>query len=518
MRAPLLAANCAPTTSLLPHSCFLLRSFSFAARPLACSLSSRMESTSSSTSSNSSSNSQLKVGLPSSSSSQAVIAATNDDDSDEEDEADWSDGSGSDASSSSSSDDGDNTESDDSDFEQDHHDERRRRASMEASTADDDIVEKDSEIPTTPPSPHDVQRSIMFQRNWAYLESLKLWEVEFLDTLVERDELLDVLTNKDAIGPILYLQQIKVPYRALQLIVRKYPFVLGMDVKTELKPLVEYFTGIGYNLNAFRISLKKYPRQLLRMDIERELKPAAEYLKEIGVIKPEVPLCLVRFAKSTAKDLRAVLESKLAYLCEAGVTDQKHLARLVSRKHSIMFNSMDQIRSVVEFLKSVGVKDEELGDVLTRNEKMFEKDAQRVLRPKWEYLSTAMNKDVRAILESPQVLDCSLDSTIRPRWLYLKERKLKEINLPLHKYMLMKDKDYARTIARSTPGKYKTFKKTLLGIEKQSKKKTPNQRAPKSAKKEKLSKSGIAPPPKFAEAVMKQKLNKNKNKNKKKKR
>jgi len=78
----------------------------------------------------------------------------------------------------------------------------------------------------------------------------------------------------------------------------------------------------------------------------------------------------------------------------------------------------------VQYLKDIGVKEDDIGKVVTRLPPVLGLSVENNLKPTYEYLRENFNVNVENIVADPILLSFSLNNRIKPRYEFLKSKEI----------------------------------------------------------------------------------------------
>ena len=117
----------------------------------------------------------------------------------------------------------------------------------------------------------------------------------------------------------------------------------------------------------------------------------------------------------------------------------------------------------VNYLLNLGVKQEDVGKIITKHPQILEYRVEQTMQPKYEYLVRELHGSVTNIIDFPAYFGYSLEGRIKPRHEFL---KTKGRTISISRMLAPSDENFAICIAKSTLEDYQRFKEKIRNLRK----------------------------------------------------
>ncbi|KAI5066305.1 hypothetical protein GOP47_0018929 [Adiantum capillus-veneris] len=122
-------------------------------------------------------------------------------------------------------------------------------------------------------------------------------------------------------------------------------------------------------------------------------------------------------------ELEEKCQPVVEYLLSVGL-DESTLQRIGRRRKACFNVKINKVKERVGYLMSLGIKNEDIGKVITRHPQVLEYTVDRMMKPRVEYLQSIGVPEARlgrVLTVSPSLLRCSLAGTLKRRVRFLVE-------------------------------------------------------------------------------------------------
>lgn len=125
-------------------------------------------------------------------------------------------------------------------------------------------------------------------------------------------------------------------------------------------------------------------------------------------------------------DIKDTIEPRVNYLKLIGVKDND-IWKVILRFPQIVVYDIDKtMKKRVKYLKSIGINDENIGKIVTRLPAILAYDVEKNLKPSYEYLNEKFGITAEDIVSTPSLFSASLNKKIKPRYEFLELKGLEE--------------------------------------------------------------------------------------------
>ena len=111
------------------------------------------------------------------------------------------------------------------------------------------------------------------------------------------------------------------------------------------------------------------------------------------------------------------------YLIALGL-DEFHLRKIARKRKACFYVKFTKVKERLDYLRSIGVKDEDMRKVITKHPQVLEYTIERMMKPRIQYLQSIGVPETRmgrVITVSPSLLECSLEGSLKRRVRFLIE-------------------------------------------------------------------------------------------------
>jgi mTERF domain-containing protein len=157
-------------------------------------------------------------------------------------------------------------------------------------------------------------------------------------------------------------------------VITRFPQITGYSVDAKLKPMMDYFVGIGvidFGTLIFR------PRQTLGLSLELNIKPTITFFSELGFSTEEITTIVSWFPQLLGPNVEKNIHSKLDYFLRL----DRLRSELVGFPQYFGYSLEKRIKPRCEILLSsglLGTLNCTLSTTETAFRKMLEKDSKHV--------------------------------------------------------------------------------------------------------------------------------------------
>ncbi|BBN02290.1 mTERF domain-containing protein, mitochondrial [Marchantia polymorpha subsp. ruderalis] len=266
-------------------------------------------------------------------------------------------------------------------------------------------------------------RRLSLDQKWRplieYLQNLGLQEGDF-SRIVDRHKACLQANVKVVKERVAYLLSLGVKSEDLPKLIVRHPQILEYRVEQAMKPRVQYLRSLGVEESKLGRIITVAPT-LLECSLERSIKPRISYLIRTVGIKPQNLSTIVsRSPQILTQSIEDSIKPRVDYFLNEVRLSKEALAKMVTKHPQLLHYSVeDGIRPRVEFLRSIGMGDDDIIKALTRLTQILSLSVDTCLQPKYDYLVKELKGGVQTVTSFPAYFSLSLDQRIIPRHKYL---------------------------------------------------------------------------------------------------
>lgn len=198
-------------------------------------------------------------------------------------------------------------------------------------------------------------------------------------------------------------------------VLNKRPQLLHMQAERSLPERVAFLLENGVPEHKLGTLVRKAP-QVLELGVERTLQPRVDFLKGLGLTNEAVGKVISR-EPSLLIAREQACQRRVNFLSSEGFSNDD-IVKLVCSHPAVLRYTVEALRERLDFLHAAGMSTEEVVKTATGFAGIFSLSVERSLKPKLEYLTSELLRDVHSVVSYPSFWSLSLDGRIRPRHLY----------------------------------------------------------------------------------------------------
>lgn len=260
-----------------------------------------------------------------------------------------------------------------------------------------------------------------------------------------------------------YLLSVGVKQKDLRRIILRQPQILEYTVENNLKSHVSFLVGLGIPDSRVGQILTAAP-SLFSYSVENSLKPTVRYLiEEIGIRKDDLGKVVQLSPQILVQRIDVSWSARLVFLSKELGAPKHSVVKMVRKHPQILHYSIeDGLLPRINFLRSIGMGNEEILKVLTSLTQVFSLSLEDNIKPKYMYLVNELRNEAQSLTKYPTYLSLSLEQRIRPRHRFLVAlKKAPKGPFPLSS-LVPTDESFCQQWAGTSLDKYLAFRQRLL--------------------------------------------------------
>lgn len=247
-------------------------------------------------------------------------------------------------------------------------------------------------------------------------------------------------------------------------IVCKSPRVLEYGSEQTVRPRIEFLKDCGVPPQNTAKVVSKAP-MIMSLGLKETLEPRAEFLRNaLGLNKSNLGKLISRHPQvlTCTEDM---MQQRVDFLISRAGVKPDDLGKVVVAHPQVLHYKLDSMLERLEYLDSVGMRQEQIAQAVSRFPQIFSLSVTTNMAPKWHYLVEHLGGDVNALCSYPGYFSLSLNNRIMMRHLFLQHVHGKApLPFPLG-HLKMSDEKFASEIAGSSLSEYEAFKKQRMYLD-----------------------------------------------------
>ncbi|KAM7277598.1 hypothetical protein ACFE04_004732 [Oxalis oulophora] len=189
--------------------------------------------------------------------------------------------------------------------------------------------------------------------------------------------------------------------------------VCQIDPAGKLRPQIIYLMQeLGLELDQIKIMARKFPN-FSYCTLEGKIRPIVEFLLHLGASKSDIHSIISRTPQLCGLSLLNNIIPTMTFLEGLGV-DKTQWPKVLHRSSTLLTCSRQKILSTVDFLKEMGISEENIGKILTRYPNIMRYSLEDKLRPNVEYFRSMGIETATLLYRHPQSFSLSIESNLKP--------------------------------------------------------------------------------------------------------
>ncbi|KAL2644320.1 hypothetical protein R1flu_011907 [Riccia fluitans] len=240
-----------------------------------------------------------------------------------------------------------------------------------------------------------------------YLQTLGLQEGDFA-RIVDRHRACLQSNLKMVKERVNYLLCLGVKVEDLRKLIVRHPQILEYRVEQAMKPRVLYLKSLGIDESKLGRIITVAP-SLLECSVERSVKPRIYFLTKTVGIKPQhISTVVSRSPQILTQSIEESLKPRVEYFLNEVRLSKDALAKMLTKHPQLFHYSVeDGIRPRVEFLRRIGMDDDDISKVLVRLTQILSLSVDNCLQPKYRYLVDELKGNVHTVTSFPAYFSLS---------------------------------------------------------------------------------------------------------------
>ncbi|GMH05793.1 hypothetical protein Nepgr_007633 [Nepenthes gracilis] len=229
-----------------------------------------------------------------------------------------------------------------------------------------------------------------------------------------------------------YLLGVGVKHKDMRKILLRQPQILEYTVENNLKSHVAFLVDLGISNSKMGQIITAAP-SIFSYSIENSLKPTVRYLvEEVGIKKSDLSKVIQLSPQILVQRVDISWSDRYNFLSKELGAPKDSITKMVTKHPQLLHYSIkDGLLPRINFLRSIGMCNDEILTVLTRLTQVFSLSLEGNLKPKYMYLVNELQNEVKSLTKYPTYLSLSLDQRIRPRHRLVIQVTMRQISLSI---------------------------------------------------------------------------------------